>query len=210
MKLARLEALRKYQLLDTPPDGAFDRITELAALIFDVPIAIVSLVDKDRIWFKSKYGLSVNEISRDPGLCASAILSDDIYVIENAERDPRSLSNPLVAGSFGLRFYAASPLQTSDYYNLGTLCIIDKEPRHLNETQKTILRKLGSLVMDEMDKKILLRNTLDDIKSLTRDLSQNLKTMKNNLNDKSIPNLSEYLEASTLFLSNIEHQLNQV
>ena len=95
----RLEAIRRYDILDTPPDGAFDRVTALAAQIFDVPIALVTIVDHDRIWFKSRYGLDgVEQIDRDPGLCASAILDDAPYVVEEARKDPRTLANPLVSG----------------------------------------------------------------------------------------------------------------
>ena len=111
----RITALRRYEILDTPQDGTFDKITAVASKIFGMPIAIVSLVDEDRIWFKSQFGLDgVKEIERAPGLCASAILSDDIYLVEDAKIDPRTLTNPLVCGEFGLRFYAAAPLKTHD------------------------------------------------------------------------------------------------
>ncbi len=151
-ELQRLLALRRYDVLDTPPDGSFDRITQLAAQLFDVPIALVTLVDEDRIWFKSRSGLdAVAEISRDPGLCASAILSDDVYLVEDARRDPRTLANPLVAGEFGLQFYAAAPLVTSDGHRLGTLCVIDHEPRHLDEGRQATLTQLAGVVMDEME-----------------------------------------------------------
>ena len=108
----RIAAVRRYDILDSPPDGAFDRITAVAARRLGVPIAIISIVDEDRIWFKSHHGLPVQQIDREPGLCASAILSDVPYILEDARADPRSLSNPLVAGDFGLRFYAAVPLTT--------------------------------------------------------------------------------------------------
>ncbi len=129
----RLAALKSYDILDTPPDGTFDRVTALAARIFNTPIALVSLVDEDRIWFKSRYGLDADEIPKDPGLCASAIFSPDTYVIRDALSDPRALANPLVAGEFGLRFYAAAPLVTRDGYRLGTLNVIDFEPRDFTE-----------------------------------------------------------------------------
>jgi len=104
MESNRLQALKRYEILDTPPEGNFDRITLLASKVFNVPIAIVSLVDEDRIWFKSSQGLGdVNEIGKSPGLCASAILSDEIYLVEDARNDPRSLANPLVTGAFGLQ-----------------------------------------------------------------------------------------------------------
>ena len=147
----RMAAVRRYDILDSPPDGAFDRITALAARRFGVPIAIVSIVDEDRIWFKSHHGLPVQQIDREPGLCASAILGDTPYLIEDARIDPRSLANPLVAGDFGLRFYAAVPLTTSDGHNLGTLCVIDKEPRPVTQDQIEDLKDLASVVMDQLE-----------------------------------------------------------
>ncbi len=148
----RLEAVRRYAILDTPPDGVFDRITALAADLFDVPIALVTIVDHDRIWFKSRYGLEgVEEIPRDPGLCASAILQDAPYVVESARKDPRTLANPLVSGSMGLQFYAAAPLKTGDGHRLGTLCIIDREPRVFSPRQANFLERLSHIVIDEME-----------------------------------------------------------
>jgi GAF domain-containing protein len=152
MESARLAAVRRYDILDTPPDGAFDRVTALAAKIFDVPIALVTIVDHDRIWFKSRYGLeSVDQIGRDPGLCASAIMEDRPYVVEAARADARTLANPLVAGKFGLQFYAAAPLRTTDGHRLGTLCIIDREPRMFSPQQADVLQGLADIVMDEME-----------------------------------------------------------
>jgi hypothetical protein len=107
--------------------GAFDRIAAVAAEIFGVPIAIVSVVDTDRIWFKAHHGLDVSEIGREPGLCASAITGMEPWIVNDAVTDPRTLANPLVAGEFGLRFYAGAPLTTHDGFNLGTLCVIDRE-----------------------------------------------------------------------------------
>lgn len=148
---ARLAAVRRYDILDSPPDGGFDRITALAARRFGVPIAIISIVDEGRIWFKSHHGLPVNQIDREPGLCASAILGKTPYLIEDARKDPRSLANPLVAGDFGLRFYAAVPLTTSEGHNLGTLCVIDKEPRSIDDEQMEDLKDLASIVMDQLE-----------------------------------------------------------
>ena len=153
----RIQALRRYQILDTPADGAFDRITELAAQLFQVPIAIVSLVDTDRIWFKSHYGLNIAEVERELGLCASAIMGELPYILPDASRDPRSLSNPLVAGEFGLRFYAGIPLQTHDDYNLGVLCIIDLEPRTITAAEIATLKTLAHLVMDQMELRLAAR-----------------------------------------------------
>jgi sigma-B regulation protein RsbU (phosphoserine phosphatase) len=159
-ELARLDAVRRYEILDTPSDGAFDRITSLAARLLDVPIAIVSIVDEDRIWFKSAHGLDVDEIDRGPGLCASAILRYEPTVIPDATLDPVALSNPLVAGEFGLRFYAAIPLTTSDGHNLGTLCVIDQEPRNLEDRELAILDDLAGLVIHELELRLAARTAV--------------------------------------------------
>ena len=156
----RIISLKKYDILDTPPDGSFDRITKLAAILLEVPIAIVTLVDTDRIWFKSRYGLDVQQIGRDPGLCASAILSDEFYEVDNALTDPRTLINPLVASDFGLRFYAAVPLKVKDGYNLGTLCIIDKHPRKLSEDQKKTLEYLADILIDQLELRLAARTAV--------------------------------------------------
>ncbi|UVK46692.1 PAS domain-containing protein [Mesorhizobium sp. AR07] len=147
----RIEAVRRYDILDTPPDGAFDRITAIAARLFDVPISVISIVDHDRIWFKSAHGISTTEIGRDPGLCASAILRDEPHILSDAKRDVYALANPLVAGEFGLRFYAGVPLRTHDGFNLGTLCVIDREPREIGQEEIAHLNDLASLVMDQME-----------------------------------------------------------
>jgi sigma-B regulation protein RsbU (phosphoserine phosphatase) len=155
---ARMAAVRRYDILDTPPDGAFDRIAAAAAALFDVPIAIVSIVDTDRIWFKAHHGLEdVTEIGRDPGLCASAILSDEPWIVTDAVTDPRTLANPLVAGEFGLRFYAGAPLTTSDGYNLGTLCVLDLRPREVTTAESEMLAALASLVVDQLELRLSAR-----------------------------------------------------
>lgn len=166
----RMAAVRRYDILDTPPDGAFDRITAIAARRFNVPIAIISIVDEDRIWFKSHHGLPVTEIGRDPGLCASAILSDAPYLLSDAKIDPRSLANPLVAGDFGLRFYAGVPLRTSDGYNLGTLCVIDREARPIDQAQIDDLKDLASVVMDQMELRLAARHALEQSRLMTREI----------------------------------------
>ena len=210
----RLEALKRYNILDTPPDGSFDRITKLASTIFDVPIAIISLVDTERIWFKSAHGLSVNQIDRVPGLCASAILSNDVYVIGDAINDPRSLANPLVAGEFGLRFYAAAPLQTEEQCNLGTLCIIDKAPRELTEKEQKILKELADIVMDEMELRLSLRNTVTNVKKLTLDIGYHLddtmKQVEKTDGAGQKEKMLEYLDASKTFLKNVENHMNML
>jgi GAF domain-containing protein len=171
----RLNAVKRYEILDTPPDGSFDRITALASRIFNMPIAIISLVDHDRIWFKSSHGLAgVGQIDREPGLCASAILSDEVYLVENAIEDPRCLTNPLVCGDFGLRFYAAAPLKTRDGYNLGTLCIIDRKQRYINSEQTGMLHDLAAIVMDEMELRLAARTAVSECKQRIADLENRL------------------------------------
>lgn len=147
----RMAAVARYEILDTPPDGAFDRVAALAAKLLGVPIAIVSVVDTDRIWFKARHGLDVCQVDREPGLCASAIMSYEPWVVTDAATDPRALANPLVAGEFGLRFYAGAPLTTPDGYNLGTLCVIDKEPRQITADEIATLQALAQLVVDELE-----------------------------------------------------------
>ncbi|MDQ3017895.1 MAG: GAF domain-containing protein [Bacteroidota bacterium] len=159
----RLKNLYKYEILDTPDDGAFDEITSLATKIFNVPIGIITLVDHDRIWFKSTYGIDVQEIPKNPGLCSSAIMSDDVYVVEDARKDPRTMSNPLVAGIMGLQFYAASPLRSLEGYNLGTLCIIDVKPRQLDARESSMLYQLSRIVMDQIELKLQARLLVKEI-----------------------------------------------
>jgi two-component sensor histidine kinase len=166
----RLAAVRRFDILDTPPDGAFDRITALAARRLKVPIAIISIVDEDRIWFKSHHGLPINQIDREPGLCASAIMKDIPYLVEDARKDPRTLANPLVAGDFGLRFYAAVPLSTSDGFNLGTLCVIDKEPRPIDDEQIADLKDLAMIVMDQMELRLSSRTAVGKANLLAKEI----------------------------------------
>lgn len=147
----RLAALYSFDILDTPPDGTFDNVCALAARFFQTPIALISLVDEDRIWFKSKYGMATPQIPRTPGLCASAILNSAAYIVKDALHDLRTLANPLVAGAFGLRFYAAAPLITHDGYRLGTINVIDFAPRDFTTDDQTALRQFASIVMDQME-----------------------------------------------------------
>lgn len=155
---SRLNELVRYNILDTPRDGSFDDISGLVARIFNVPIAIVSLVDRNRIWFKSTQGLDgVCEIGRGPGMCASAILTNSVYVANDLRQDPSSLANPLVANENGFRFYAAAQLRSSAGYNLGTLCIIDYVPRELSAQETDTLERFAGLVMAQMELRLASR-----------------------------------------------------
>jgi sigma-B regulation protein RsbU (phosphoserine phosphatase) len=175
---ARLAAVRRYDVLDSPPDGAFERITALAARLFDVPIAIVSIVDTDRIWFKSHHGLEADQVDRDAGLCASAILQDGPWLVTDATSDPRTLANPLVAGEVGLQFYAGMPLTTADGHNLGTLCVIDRHPREVTDAQLATLQDLASLVMDELELRLSAHKAIDleaDLRRTAEDVASILQ-----------------------------------
>ena len=152
----RLNKLRQYYLLDTPPERAFDRITALSARIFDVPISLVTLIDETRQWFKSIYGLDLRETARDIAFCAYTILTDDVLVTTDASKDPRFEDIPLVLGHPNIRFYAGAPLKTADGYNLGTLCILDTQPRDpLTREQQHILSQLAATVMDEIELRLV-------------------------------------------------------
>lgn len=204
----RLKAVRRYDVLDTPRDGAFDRITRIASLVLEMPIAIVSIVDHDRIWFKSTQGLDgVEEIGREPGLCASAILADEPWVVEDARNDPRTLANPLVAGEFGLRFYAGSQLRTADGYNLGTLCVIDREPRSLSAAQLSVLDDLAALVVSELELRLAARRQAQRATELNDDVVQALAVakMQLELGDTSagVAALDEGLDASKRILGEL-------
>lgn len=151
-ELARMEAVRRYDILDTPPDGAFDRIAAIAARLFDVPAASVTIVDTDRIWFKAAHGLDgVTEIGRDPGLCGSAILRDDALVIPDTLMDEVASGNPLVTGPLSMRFYAAAPITTSDGHRLGTVNILDTRPRLITEADTETLADLAAMVLDALE-----------------------------------------------------------
>jgi GAF domain-containing protein len=153
----RLAAVRRYQLVDQPLEAAYDRIAFVAATIFDTPIATVSLVEQDRVWLAACEGLAgVREVGKEPGLCASVIQQDDVYVINNAAVDPRTLEHPLVRGELGLRFYAAAPIRTHDGYKLGTVNVIDNRPREATARQIQALEHLAAMVSDELELRLMV------------------------------------------------------
>lgn len=147
---ARLQALRELLVLDTPPQERFDRVVRFAAQEFDVPIALISLLDRDRQWFKSRIGVNVCETGRDISFCGHAILSTTPLLVEDARQDPRFFDNPLVTGDPHIRFYAGSPLVLPSGHAVGTLCIIDDRPRALDRVDLAILNTLRDLVVGEL------------------------------------------------------------
>lgn len=147
----RLKILWQYDVLDTVPEEIFDDLTELAARICDAPIALISLVDEDRQWFKARVGVSVKETSRDISFCAHALMQPDLFIVPDATKDERFAHNPLVTSEPRIRFYAGAPLVTPDGHALGTLCVIDKVAREIRPEQQQALRVLSRLVMTQLE-----------------------------------------------------------
>ena len=170
----RLKVLWQYEVLDTVPEEVFDDLTELAAQICDAPIALISLVDEKRQWFKSKFGTPFKETSRDVSFCAHAINQTELFIVPDATLDKRFAANPLVTSDPKIRFYAGAPLVTPDGYALGTLCVIDKVPRDLRPEQKQALRTLARHVVSQLE---LRRRTkqLGDVRAENARLKDDLE-----------------------------------
>ena len=147
----RLKVLWQYDVLDTVAEEVFDDLVDLAAHICEAPIALISLVDENRQWFKARVGISVSETSRDISFCAHAILGDGLMVVPDATKDKRFKNNPLVTGPQKIRFYAGAPLITPDGHALGTLCVLDHEARALRPEQKQSLRVLAHHVVSQLE-----------------------------------------------------------
>jgi signal transduction histidine kinase len=134
------------------------------------------MVDTDRIWFKSHYGMDKKQVDRDSGLCSSAILSDDIYVVTDALNDKRTLANPLVAGEFGLQFYAAVPIKVRGNFNLGTLCVIDRHPREISDGEKLILENLTAVLIDQLELRLEARKAVSRQNQLLHIAAHDMKS----------------------------------
>lgn len=147
----RLRVLNLYQILDSVSDAAIDDLTRLAAVICDVPIALVSLVDGARQWFLSRVGLTATETPRDQAFCAHAILTPETLIVEDATQDERFAENPLVHDAPCIRFYAGAPLEVGNGVRLGTLCVIDRKPRRLEQRQVDALGVLRDAVVTQLD-----------------------------------------------------------
>jgi hypothetical protein len=162
---ARVAALEKYAILDSEPEQAFDDLAKLASFICKTPIALVSLVDSERQWFKSKVGIAATQTSREIAFCSTAIQQKDVFVVPDALKDERFQNNPLVVSDPYIRFYAGAPLITDEGYALGTLCVVDHVPREFGDEQREALRTLGRLVLAQMEFRrnlMLLREALTD------------------------------------------------
>jgi GAF domain-containing protein len=159
-EVERLRTLRSYKILDTKPEERFDELTRLAALICGVPISLISLIDTDRQWFKSRFGLDVQETPRAQAFCTHAIMQPELFVVPDASKDERFANNPLVTGDLNIRFYAGEPLAARDGHVLGTLCVIDHVPHTLTDAQKEALKIVGRLVIANFE----LRRDLQELK----------------------------------------------
>lgn len=201
----RLSALEAAQLLDTPPEERFDRITRLAARTFDVPICLVSLIDKDRQWFKSCYGLGVRETARDISFCGHAILGADTFVVENALQDERFADNPLVTGEPDIRFYAGAPLEDRNGFRLGTLCLIDKKPRTFSSDDQKTLRDFADLVEREFQYQELgtYYSGRTQALNILNDISLDSSGSVSERIERALAIATQYLKLETAIVSNI-------
>ncbi len=164
----RLAELLSYEILDTPLEPHFDDFTELASLICKVPIALISLVDEDRQWFKSKIGIPAPETPRDISFCGHAIAGNEVFVVEDVHKDERFFDNPLVSDAPHIRFYAGAPLITPSGHGIGTLCIIDKTPRKLSFHEKLTLEVLSRQIITQLELQKSFRRSQADLAELKR------------------------------------------
>jgi GAF domain-containing protein len=201
----RLNVLWQYEVLDTVPEQLFDDLTELAAVICEAPIALISLVDESRQWFKSRFGTTIQETSRDVSFCAYAIQQSDLFVIPDATLDERFAKNPLVISDPKIRFYAGAPLITPDGYALGTLCVIDKVPRELRADQKQALCILARHIVLQLELRRRAKdveagraqlaeaksdNSKEEISLLKKELAQLRRAQRRNGAKKPVPHKS--------------------
>src|SRR6202048_696676 len=162
---ARVAALEKYAILDSEPEQAFDDLAKLATFICKTRIALVSLIDGERQWFKSRIGIDATETPREVAICSTAIQQSDVFVVPDAQKDERFQNNPLVVSEPHIRFYAGAPLITEDGFALGTLCVLDLVPHEFSHEQKEALKTLGRLVLAQLEFRrnlMLLKEALND------------------------------------------------
>ncbi len=201
----RLEALKKYDVLDTGAEQIYDDLTKLASHICDMPISLVSLVDHHRQWFKSKVGIDATETSRDIAFCAHAIKQDDLFVVKDATKDPRFSKNPLVTSAPNIRFYAGAPLKTPNGSKVGTLCVIDKEPRDLTSEQEEALTILARQVVENFEIRLANR-MLEKEAELIQELLETCESKDNilyTLTHDLKGSLSSIVGLSELLMENI-------
>lgn len=171
----RIAALQRYHILDTPVEGSYDRLTKLIANLLKMPVATISLVDKNRVWYKSAYGVDFNQTSRDAGFCELAMNAESFFMVEDALHHPDAIHKSLVSGDFGMRFYAGVPLLTKDGFPLGTFSVMDKQPRTLNSKEIEIFKDMRDIVMDQIEQRLASRRSIAQQNQLLNTTAHDLK-----------------------------------
>lgn len=196
---SRLKQLVRYEILDTEDEKAFDELTQLASEICGTSISLISLVDTDRQWFKSKVGLEASQTERSIAFCSHAILQDEVFEIENAAQDDRFHDNPLVTGAPDIRFYAGAPLITPDGYPIGTLCVIDQSEKKLSDFQKRALKTLSNQVVSQLEMRLQTRK----LERLNKDRERLYAVLAHDLKSpfNGILNLSRIMSESSETMS---------
>lgn len=177
----RLRALLDYEILDTTPESDFDDLVTMARELFDVPIVLISLIDRDRQWFKAKVGIDIEETTRDVSFCTHAVASGKMLVVEDSLLDERFKHNPYALANPPVRFYAGAPLMTPNGFALGTLCIIDHKTRKLTREQEKFLEILSRQVMTQLELRRVLRKSQEaykDLHLLTKTVMEQQKTIQ--------------------------------
>lgn len=188
---ARLTALHQYRILDSPPESVFDNILTLACQMFDTPAGLISLVDKERVFFKSNYKESFTYLEREKNICSFVVLEEDIVVFEDAAKDIRLQNHPAITDVAQVGFYAGAPLKTKDGFTLGSICIIDLKPRSFNTQNQQLLKSLAAMVMEQIESRLC--NIEKDEKSGTiQKLNEELKTT----NKKLVETVSQLAKAN--------------
>ena len=164
----RIAALDRYAILDTEPEEAFDALVVLAAYVCKTPMAMLSLVDDHRQWFKSKVGVQIRETPRESSICAHAIQQSELFIVPDTQEDERFRESPLVVNEPHIRFYAGAPLINEEGFALGTLCVVDRQPRVLDEEQKEALSALRKLAVGQMELRLNLQLLKDALNDRTR------------------------------------------
>lgn len=194
----RLKALGRYNIVNTPREKPFDTITAIAAKIFNVPIAVVTFVDRDKIWFKSRYGFSKSQIPKSVSLFAHTFLPDTFF--DSSIKSPVTARNPIFAEEYNFSFYACAPLLTPEGHSLGSICVMDTKPRSITTAEKDLLSQLGSLVMDQME---MRRTMIEAYKRRREFVSTAVHNLKNPLT--SVMGFSDILNSE---LSVKQRELN--
>lgn len=209
----RIDALSRYKIFNTPPEHAFDNVARLATQIFNVPISLISLVDAEKVFFKANIGMGKTKVvSRGSSVCSLAILKPEVTVFENASTEPCLLSNPNVAGEFGMKFYAGAPLITHDGFHIGTICVIDKIPRKFSANDEVILKSLAMIVMDEIELRLSSieeiskqRETNEELSAINEEIWEANEELSTTI--KELATSKDHLSETFVKLWASEHQL---